>query len=157
MASFLGWKSSFSVTTAISSSKTHLKFDRRSQYVALCDFTGNSILRSCDPLYISPTIPWTLENVRVWILRVVAVIVSETELAFSTCLLREGGKEGIGREGGKEGWRRFGQMHWNGIHDILISSSLRFSLFFKIKLKSKITYWMTCTHDTLAQLLVNDA
>ena len=54
----------------------------------------------------------------------------DTELAFNNCLLRQRGREG--RNGRKEGRRKgsFAQMHWNGIHDILIPSSLRFSLFF---------------------------
>lgn len=60
-----------------------------------------------------------------------------TELAFKTFIergkkggrkARKRGKEG-GREKGKEGKKKVGfvQMHWNGIHDIQIPSSLLFN------------------------------
>ena len=81
------------VTTTISSSETHLKFYRSSRYIDLCYFTGIFILWSYGTLYISPTILCTLENVKFRMSCVVVVMVSETELAFSTCLLRERGKE----------------------------------------------------------------
>lgn len=60
-----------------------------------------------------------------------------TERALKTCLLREERREKVReeeREGGEEGKGKeerkevsFVQMHWNGIHDIQIPSSLFFN------------------------------
>lgn len=159
MSSFLSWKSSFSMwRPPLHPLRLILSFTGGANM--LLSVISQETLY-CDLVILCTSLPPSCELLRMW-------ESGSYVLWQSQCLKqnwhsvhvywgRVGRKEQGGREGGKEGWRSFGQMHWNGIHDILISSSLRFSLFFKIKLKSKITYWMTFTHDTLAQFLVNDA